>query len=111
MLVRPAAPVAPDAAVAEVIAIRNAITYTLREAGHEVMRLREHLPIEPPDAAVHAKATKLLNRLMLTGSIIEASYWWSQCVEFGYGNNSGANLTPKLTYCRKPQPSAATHRL
>jgi hypothetical protein len=30
----------------------NAIMQTLREAGHEVVRLREQLPVESPDAVV-----------------------------------------------------------
>jgi hypothetical protein len=30
--------------------------HTLREAGHAVVRLREHLPVEFPDANVIAKA-------------------------------------------------------
>jgi predicted nuclease of predicted toxin-antitoxin system len=32
---------------------------TLREAGHEVVRLREQLPLESPDADVIAKAQQL----------------------------------------------------
>jgi len=39
--------------------VSNAIMQTLREAGHEVMRLREHLPVESPDALVIAKAQRL----------------------------------------------------
>ena len=39
--------------------VSNAIMQTLREAGHEVVRLREHLPVESPDADVIAKAQQL----------------------------------------------------
>lgn len=39
--------------------VSNAIMRTLREAGHEVLRLRDHLPIESPDAAVIAMAQQL----------------------------------------------------
>jgi hypothetical protein len=39
--------------------VSNAIMHTLREAGHEVVRLREHLPVESPDGDVIAKAQQL----------------------------------------------------
>lgn len=39
--------------------VSNAIMRTLREAGHEVLRLRDHLPVESPDAAVIAMAQQL----------------------------------------------------
>jgi predicted nuclease of predicted toxin-antitoxin system len=39
--------------------ISNAIVQTLRNAGHEVQRLRDHLPAESPDALVIAKAQEL----------------------------------------------------
>jgi predicted nuclease of predicted toxin-antitoxin system len=39
--------------------VSNAIMQTLRETGHEVVRLREQLPIESPDAVVIAKAQQL----------------------------------------------------
>ena len=39
--------------------VSHAIMHTLREAGHEVVRLREQLPIESPDANVIAKAQQL----------------------------------------------------
>lgn len=39
--------------------VSNAIMQTLREAEHEVVRLREHLPVESPDTAVIAKAQQL----------------------------------------------------
>jgi len=39
--------------------VSNAIMQTLREAGHEVVRLREQLPVESPDANVIAKAQQL----------------------------------------------------
>jgi predicted nuclease of predicted toxin-antitoxin system len=39
--------------------VSNAIMQTLREAGHEFVRLREHLPVESPDADVIAKAQQL----------------------------------------------------
>jgi predicted nuclease of predicted toxin-antitoxin system len=37
----------------------NTAMQTLREAGHEVVRLREQLPLESPDADVIAKAQQL----------------------------------------------------
>ena len=39
--------------------VSNTIMQTLREAGHEVVRLREQLPVESPDADVIAKAQQL----------------------------------------------------
>ena len=39
--------------------VSNAIMQTLREGGHGVVRLREQLPIESPDAMVIAKAQQL----------------------------------------------------
>jgi predicted nuclease of predicted toxin-antitoxin system len=36
--------------------VSNAIMQTLGETGHEVIRLREQLPVESPDAVVIAKA-------------------------------------------------------
>src|SRR5687768_1863849 len=39
--------------------VSNAIMHTLREAGHAVVRLQEHLPVESPDADVIAKAQQL----------------------------------------------------
>ncbi len=39
--------------------VSNAMMQTLREAGHEVVRLREHLPVESPDTDVIAKAQQL----------------------------------------------------
>jgi hypothetical protein len=39
--------------------VSNTIMQTLREAGHEVARLRERLPVEPPEADVIAKAQQL----------------------------------------------------
>jgi predicted nuclease of predicted toxin-antitoxin system len=39
--------------------VSNAIMLTLREGGHEVVRLREQLPVESPDAIVIAKAQQL----------------------------------------------------
>jgi predicted nuclease of predicted toxin-antitoxin system len=39
--------------------VSNAIMQTLREAGHEVVRLRGQLPVESPDANVIAKAQQL----------------------------------------------------
>jgi predicted nuclease of predicted toxin-antitoxin system len=39
--------------------VSNAIMQTLRETGHEVVRLREQLPVESPDAMVIAKAQQL----------------------------------------------------
>ena len=39
--------------------VSNVIMQTLRETGHEVVRLREQLPVESPDAVVIAKAQQL----------------------------------------------------
>jgi predicted nuclease of predicted toxin-antitoxin system len=39
--------------------VSNAIMHTLRTGGHDVVRLREHLPVESPDAVVIAKAQQL----------------------------------------------------
>ena len=39
--------------------VSNAIMHTLRAAGHEVMRLREQLPVESLDAVVITKAQQL----------------------------------------------------
>ena len=39
--------------------VSNAIVQTLRAAGHEVVRLREQLPVDSPDANVIAKAQEL----------------------------------------------------
>ena len=39
--------------------VSNAIMQTLRAGGHEVVRLREQLPVESPDAVVIAKAQQL----------------------------------------------------
>ena len=39
--------------------VSNAIMQTLREGGHEVVRLREQLPVESPAAMVIAKAQQL----------------------------------------------------
>ena len=88
--------------------VSNAIMQTLREGGHEVMRLREHLPVESLDTVVIAQAQHLDAILLsLNGDfadivtyspadyqgIIAGSYWWSKSTEFGCGNNGGAHLT------------------
>jgi predicted nuclease of predicted toxin-antitoxin system len=39
--------------------ISNAVIQSLREASHEVLRLRDVLPVESPDATVIAKAQSL----------------------------------------------------
>ena len=39
--------------------VSNAIMQTLRDAGHDVLRLRDHLPTESPDPVVMAKAQEL----------------------------------------------------
>jgi predicted nuclease of predicted toxin-antitoxin system len=39
--------------------VSNMMMQRLREAGHEVVRLREQLPVESPDADVIAKAQQL----------------------------------------------------
>jgi len=39
--------------------VSNAIMHTLRDAEHDVLRLRDHLPTESPDPMVIAKAQEL----------------------------------------------------
>lgn len=39
--------------------VSNSIIRTLRDAGHEVLRLREVLPVESPERAVIAKAQEI----------------------------------------------------
>ncbi len=39
--------------------VSNAIISTLRDAGHEVLWLRDHIPVESPDPVVIAKAQQL----------------------------------------------------
>jgi predicted nuclease of predicted toxin-antitoxin system len=39
--------------------ISNSIIQTLREANHEVLRLKDLLPVESPDATVIAKAQEM----------------------------------------------------
>lgn len=39
--------------------VPNSVVRALADAGHEVMRLRDHLPPESPDAAVLAEAQRL----------------------------------------------------
>jgi hypothetical protein len=39
--------------------VSNAIMQTLRDAGHDVLRLRDQLPVESPDPVVIAKAQEL----------------------------------------------------
>jgi len=39
--------------------VSNAIMQTLHDAGHDVLRLRDQLPIESPDPVVMAKAQEL----------------------------------------------------
>jgi hypothetical protein len=39
--------------------VSNAIMQTPRDAGHEVLRLRDHLPSDSPDPVVMAKAQEL----------------------------------------------------
>ena len=39
--------------------ISNTIVQTLRDAGHEVVRIRELLPVESPDRVVIAKAQEV----------------------------------------------------
>jgi predicted nuclease of predicted toxin-antitoxin system len=39
--------------------VSNLIIESLASAGHEVLRLRDHLPVESPDSAVMAKAQEL----------------------------------------------------
>lgn len=50
--------------------VSNTIMQTLREAGHEVMWLREQLPVESPDTDVIAKADdptpEALGRILLS---------------------------------------------
>lgn len=39
--------------------ISNQVENALRAAGHEVLRLKDHMPVESPDLAVIAKAQEL----------------------------------------------------
>ena len=39
--------------------VSNAIMHSLRAAGHDVLRLRDQLPVESPDPVVIAKAQEL----------------------------------------------------
>jgi predicted nuclease of predicted toxin-antitoxin system len=39
--------------------ISNSIIQTLRAAGHEVLRLRDYIPVDSPDQAVISKAQEL----------------------------------------------------
>lgn len=39
--------------------ISNTVVRALREAGHEVLRLKDHLPVESPDERVIAKAQEV----------------------------------------------------
>jgi len=39
--------------------VSNLIIESLATAGHEVLRLKDHLPVESPDSAVMAKAQEL----------------------------------------------------
>ena len=39
--------------------VSNLIAQSLAAAGHEVLRLKDHLPVESPDSAVIAKAGEL----------------------------------------------------
>ena len=39
--------------------VSNSVVETLRNAGHEVVRLKEHLPVEMEDSVVIAKAQEL----------------------------------------------------
>ena len=39
--------------------VSNSVVRTLRDAGHEVLRLREVLPVESPDRVVIAKAQEI----------------------------------------------------
>lgn len=39
--------------------VSNSIIETLRDAGHEVLRLKDHIPIDSPDSVVILKAQEL----------------------------------------------------
>ena len=39
--------------------VSNAVIRTLQEAGHEVLRLRDHIPVDSPDDVVMAAAQRL----------------------------------------------------
>jgi len=39
--------------------VSNLIIHSLERAGHQVLRLKDHLPVESPDAAVIAQAQEL----------------------------------------------------
>lgn len=44
--------------------VSNAIIQTLRDAGHEVLRLRDHLPIDSADGVVIERAQQLDSLLL-----------------------------------------------
>ena len=44
--------------------ISNFVIKSLQDAGHEVLRLKDHIPIESPDAVVLAKAQELNSALV-----------------------------------------------
>ena len=39
--------------------VSNLIIHSLESAGHQVLRLKDHLPVESPESAVIAKAREL----------------------------------------------------
>ena len=52
--------------------VSNAIMQTLRDAGHDVLRLRDHLPIASPEPGVMAKAQELEALLLfLNGDVAD----------------------------------------
>ena len=68
--------------------VSNAIMQTLREGGHEVVRLREQLPVESPDAMVIAKAQQLDAILLV--------FAWGFC---GYCDLSASRLPGDYPLC------------
>jgi predicted nuclease of predicted toxin-antitoxin system len=65
--------------------ISNSVIQSLRESGHEVFQLKDHLPMESPDQVVLSTAQKLdsillslngyfANRLKLSSSKFQGDY-------------------------------------
>jgi hypothetical protein len=68
--------------------ISNSIIQELRDAGYEVLRLKDHIPIESPDRLVLSTAQELNSILLsLNGDFTrEASSCWKS-IESGFKNN------------------------
>ena len=75
--------------------VSNAIMQTLRDGGHEVVRLREQLPVESPDAIVIAKAQQL--------DAIFLVFEWGL---YGYCDLSASRLPRDYRHPSEKSPSA-----